>query len=116
MRVRVVDFLLDAVLCVETSSSDAHAHRSVELKYNLSMRCAVEGGFEIWGLFPPIGFWKIHDAEFGGLNLAGCMAVAFALAVKISTSYGLPWDSERAALAGKKVVYWSGVLARSAFS
>ncbi|KAG0588338.1 hypothetical protein KC19_2G235900 [Ceratodon purpureus] len=30
------------------------------------------------------------------------MAVAFALAAKISTSYGLPWDPKRAALAGKK--------------
>ncbi|KAG0627317.1 hypothetical protein M758_2G191700 [Ceratodon purpureus] len=39
------------------------------------------------------------------------MAVAFALAVKISTSYGLPWDPTRAALASKKewrtgVAYW----------
>ncbi|KAG0588359.1 hypothetical protein KC19_2G237800 [Ceratodon purpureus] len=51
MLVLLVDWLLGAVLCVETSSSDAHAHRSVELKYNLSMRCAVEGGSEIWGLF-----------------------------------------------------------------
>ncbi|KAG0627314.1 hypothetical protein M758_2G191400 [Ceratodon purpureus] len=30
------------------------------------------------------------------------MAVAFALAVKIGTSYGLPWDPKRAALAGKE--------------
>ncbi|KAG0588362.1 hypothetical protein KC19_2G238100 [Ceratodon purpureus] len=55
------------------------SNRSAELKYNSSMRCAVE--------------------------------VAFALAVKISTSYGLPWDPTRAALASKKewrtgVAYW----------